>query len=96
MDQKTIRVDVDGVLCTNTDGQYARAVPLRGNIDKINAAYDEGHLIVIWTARGTTTGIDWRALTEGQLKRWGVRYHALEMGKPHYDILIDDKAVSSP
>jgi len=31
-----------------------------------------GHRIVIHTARGTATGIDWDDLTRGQLKRWGV------------------------
>ena len=30
--------------------------------------------------------------TRGQLKKWGLKYHKLIMGKPSYDILFDDKA----
>jgi hypothetical protein len=28
----------------------------------------------------------------GQLKKWGLKYHKLIMGKPSYDIFVDDKA----
>lgn len=94
-----IRVDIDGVLCTNTDGQYERAKQLKRhkeNVAKINALYDAGHEIVIWTARGATTGKDWRRLTEAQLALWGVKYHRLELNKPHFDRLYDDKAQSAP
>ena len=31
-------------------------------------------------------------LTVQQLKDWNVKYHELIMGKPSYDIIIDDKA----
>jgi len=34
-----------------------------------------------------------REYTEHQLKRWGVRYHELRMGKPRYDYVIDDRSV---
>ena len=27
-----------------------------------------------------------------QLKNWGLNFHELHMGKPSYDILVDDKA----
>ena len=36
--------------------------------------------------------IDWRDLTEHQLKLWGVNYTELILGKPDADIFIDDKA----
>jgi hypothetical protein len=29
--------------------------------------------------------------TKKQLNIWGVKFHELKMGKPSYDILIDDK-----
>ena len=32
--------------------------------------------------------------TKKQLKKWKVRYHELIMGKPSYDILIDDKSLN--
>jgi len=60
-------------------------------IKLINDLYNQGHEIKFFTARGTTTGIDWRGLTESQLTSWGVQYHTLILGKPHADIYIDDK-----
>ena len=48
-----------------------------------------------WTARGTTTGVDWRAITEDQFTRWGVKYHDLKFGKPYYDLFIDDKNMNT-
>ena len=29
--------------------------------------------------------------TKNQLKKWNLKYHKLIMGKPSYDIFIDDK-----
>jgi SAM-dependent methyltransferase len=86
--------DIDGTLCTNTEGDYENALPLLERIDQVNSLYDAGHEIVLHTARGFTTGIDWRTLTERQLQEWGVRYHALHMGKPRADIYVDDKGVN--
>ena len=34
-------------------------------------------------------------LTIKQLSAWGVKYDQLVMGKIHYDVLIDDKALNS-
>ena len=48
--------------------------------------------IVLFTARGAATGIDWRDLTEKQVKAWGLKHHELRFGKPHADIFIDDRA----
>ena len=30
--------------------------------------------------------------TKAQLKNWGLKFHKLLMGKPSYDIFIDDKS----
>ena len=86
--------DIDGTLCTNTHGAYESAEPYPQRIAKVNALHADGHTIYLLTARGSTTGIDWRAATERQLDQWGVRYHALFLGKPTADIYIDDRAVS--
>jgi hypothetical protein len=88
-------VDIDGTICTNTGGEYEKASPLEANIDKINRLYDEGNKITYWTARGSTTGIDWTDLTTQQLDEWGVRYTELRMKKPDYDLFICDKAVNA-
>ena len=86
-----IMVDIDGCICTDTKGKYEKAKPYPKRIAKINKLYDKGNFIIYWTARGATTGIDWIDLTLKQFKEWGVKYHALDMNKPFYDLVIDDK-----
>jgi|TARA_R110002020_G_scaffold229529_3_gene440285 hypothetical protein len=85
-------VDIDGTICSITNGKYNEAMPIKENINKINKLYDEGNTIVYWTARGAVSGIDWTELTAAQLERWGAKHHDLKMNsKPHYDLLICDK-----
>ena len=86
--------DIDGTLCTNTEGNYNEAEPLPAVISRINLLYEKGNKIILYTARGSTTGIDWRDLTELQLKEWNVKYHELHFGKPSADIYIDDKVLN--
>lgn len=89
-----IYVDLDNTLC-KTDGlEYEKSVPIMDRIHKINKLY-ETNKIVIYTARGSKTGINHRDLTEKQLNKWGVKYHELDIGnKPVFDLLIDDRAES--
>lgn len=90
-----IYIDIDETICMNyIDRDYSHAEPIKENIAKANKLYDEGNTIVYWTARGRTTGIDWREVTEKQFKEWGVKYHELKFDKP-YDLLIDDKALNT-
>jgi hypothetical protein len=91
-----IFVDIDETICVSpADRNYANAVPIKKNIKKINEMYDNGDTIIYWTARGTGSGIDWREVTEAQFEKWGVKYHELRLGKPIYDLFIDDKNISS-
>tara|TARA_R110002110_G_scaffold302317_1_gene516444 strand:- start:128 stop:421 length:294 start_codon:yes stop_codon:yes gene_type:complete len=91
-----IYVDIDETICNSPeDRDYSKAVPIKNNIEKINELYYNGDTIVYWTARGSGSGIDWREITEKQLDRWGVQYHELKLGKPIYDLFIDDKNVNS-
>lgn len=92
---KTYCFDIDGTLCTNTEGDYAAAEPFAERIRTVNRLYEQGHKILLLTARGSTTGIDWRELTESQMADWGVRYHELYLTKPTAHIYIDDKAFNS-
>ena len=87
-------VDIDGTICTNTNGDYSKAQPLTDRIAKLNQLFDEGHEIHYWTARGGNSGIDWSILMLNQLREWGVKYTTANMGKPVYDVWIDDKAVN--
>ena len=85
--------DIDGTLCSNTEGEYTQARPYLDVIAEVNRLHTEGHTILLYTARGATTGIDWRRTTEEQLREWQVRFHELFMGKPTADVYIDDKAL---
>jgi hypothetical protein len=87
--------DIDGTLCTNTEGLYEEAKPFPERIAHLNALYNAGCRVALYTARGSKTGIDWTDLTKKQLAEWGVRYHELKLGKPYAEIYIDDKAIQS-
>ena len=65
-------------------------------VEQVNRLYDEGHKIILQTARGRGSGIDQTDLTIEQLERWGVKYHELEpmFHKPTADIFIDDKGIN--
>jgi len=89
-------VDVDETICiTPPDRDYTKSVPIEDRIKKINSFYDKGHTVVYWTARGTTSGIDWTELTVMQLKKWGAKYNRVSLGKPHFDLYICDKVMNS-
>ena len=86
--------DIDGTICVNTDGSYEEAIPFLERIQQLNKLYDAGHEIILFTARGSKTLIDWSEVTKKQLLDWGVKYHKLLFGKPHADVFIDDKAIN--
>jgi len=92
-----VYVDIDETICRYAGERvYHLAIPILERIEKINFLYDEGNTIVYWTARGATTKIDWTELTKKQLSEWGAKYTDLKMNhKPHYDLLICDKAINS-
>lgn len=90
-------VDIDNTICwTRRNAQdkwdYPNSTPFEERINRINDLYDEGHTIIYWTARGSGSGIDWTELTKQQLDSWGCKYHEVKLGKPSYDVWIDDKA----
>ncbi len=85
--------DLDGTLCSTDGASYLQATPLMDRIGKVNDLYQSGNQIIIFTARGSTTGIDWTDLTRNQLYSWGIKHHSLHLGKPTADIYIDDKGI---
>ena len=93
--------DIDGTICTTTEGDYEAAKPLTDRIANVNALYDEGHTIIFQTARGmgrsnnsvAYANTAFYELTKRQLNNWGVKYHSLFLGKPAGDIYIDDKGI---
>ena len=91
-----IYIDIDETICNSPDiMDYSKSTPIIENINNANKWFDEGHTIVYWTARGATTGINWKKLTARQLKEWGVKYHKLKFGKPYYDLFIDDRNLNT-
>lgn len=98
---KTAFVDIDETICFyGKERIYESAIPNYDNISKINKLYDDGWIIIYWTARGSsqpdnTDRLDYlRKLTTEQLTNWQAKFHRLEIGdkKPLYDLVIDDKA----
>lgn len=96
--QKVALVDIDETICFYSETRrYDLSEPSYENISKINALYDQGWKIVYWTARGSVSGKDYSEHTRSQLNEWGCKYHDLvtgtsELPKPHFDLIIDDKA----
>ena len=86
--------DIDGTICT-TDCHYKDAKPYQEVINWINKKYDEGHHIQFFSSRGTMSGTNWLQFTLEQLDGWGVKYHGVKLGKPHYDIFIDDRSINN-
>lgn len=92
---KTFVVDIDGVIASITPANdYNQAGPLSANITRLNRLFDAGNRIILFTARGYVTKIDWAEVTRRQLAEWGVRHHELHFGKPAADFYVDDKMLS--
>ena len=92
--------DIDGTLChtpnkVNGKPDYHNAIPLPWMVRAVNNLYDQGHHIIMMTARGRGSGIDHTDLTRNQLAMWGYKYHELEpmFHKPTADLFIDDKGI---
>lgn len=104
--QKIILVDLDETLATyNGTRSYNLAQPIEDNIKTVNELYDEGHYIIIWTARGGSesskkAGRCYYDFTVKQLMDWGVKFDELSTGskgnyiKPAADLILDDKAMT--
>lgn len=93
--------DLDETLCTGKP--YKNAKPILANINFLKELKKEGHIIIIYTARGmgrssSNAGAALKeigALTFLQLDNWGIPYDELFFGKPSADIYIDDKAFNA-
>jgi len=94
-------IDIDGTICSITNGEYLKATPFHDRIKQINALHDAGHTIIYHTARGMGRSKNLIAmaqclftdLTRKQLDDWGAKYHQLFLGKPSGDFYIDDKGI---
>ena len=72
--------DLDGTLC-NTDGNnYKDSTPKKERIEIVNTLYEDGHTILIDTARGCVSGKNYFFFTMDQLKSWVDKFHSLRTG----------------
>lgn len=93
--------DIDNTICKTKGKNYRNAKPNKDVINLINKLFDNGHTIKMFTARfmGRNKDNVKLAYKEGynstlrQLKKWDLKFHKLLMGKPSFDILVDDKAL---
>jgi hypothetical protein len=85
-----INIDLDGVICTE-ERTFERALarPLPGTKEALAHLVEQGHTIVIYSARSWSE----LRLTENWLKTHGIPYHGIHFGKPVADRFIDDRAV---
>lgn len=108
--RQIITFDLDDVLCKRPSGfenkpieKYHYAEPIQKMVDICNELYEHGYEIHIYTARGMASfdAIPSQVynalfeLTKNQLRAWGVKHHLLIMGKPFYNLFIDDKGMNS-
>ncbi len=96
---KKICFDLDGTLCQTINGDYNNSKPIIEAINKVNFLYDQKYYIIIFTARymGKENGNIEKVYDRGykftynQCLSWNLKFHKLILGKPEYDIIIDDK-----
>ena len=102
--KKIICFDIDGVICRTKKNFYSRSVPNKKLITYINSLYEKGYFIKIFTARYMGRFSEDRVKVKSygfkkiqlQLKKWKLKYNELIVGKPSYDIFIDDKNLGHP
>lgn len=85
-----IIIDLDGTICTE-EKTYSRSLakPKEGAVKSVNALYDQGNTIIIYSAR---TWMEFE-MTTAWLKTHKIKYHQLVLGKPVGDVWIDDRAI---
>lgn len=93
--------DLDNTLCftskkQNGDWDYGNSKPYFERIKKVNDLYDQGNYIIIETARGNSSKIDWYLFTFEQLTSWDLKFHEVRTGiKFGADYYIDDRGINS-
>jgi uncharacterized HAD superfamily protein len=86
-----IIIDLDGTICTE-EKTYSRSLAQakKGAVEAVNKLYEQGHTIIIYSAR---TWMEFE-MTTAWLKTNEIKYHQLVLGKPVGDVWIDDRAIN--
>lgn len=100
--KNTYVFDLDHTLCNPPYNEeekrwlYFEATPYYDRIEFVNRLWEEGHTIIVETARGCKSKINHYEKTFDQLRSWGLKFHTLRTGvKFSATYYIDDKAVNS-
>lgn len=98
-----ICLDIDGTVCELKSyiGSYEKVLPLPGVADFIRKKREEGHEIILYTARHmkTCSGNQGKVLArQGMtlfewLRKHEIEYDEIYFGKPQADVYIDDNAI---
>jgi len=80
---KNFLIDIDGTITDDVPNEEPKRMvtckPYPGAKEKINALYDEGHIITFFTSRLSK---EHKKITTDWLKKYGFKYHKLLMDKP--------------
>lgn len=103
--KKIFCFDLDNTLVTypKVIGDYNTVLPIHDNIKFLRSLYEDGHKIIIYTARRMRTfksdlslvKKNIEKLTISQLKKFKIPYHQLILGKPYAHFYIDDLSINS-
>ena len=95
----TFCFDLDNIICKTNNSDYKNSKPYKKVIRIINKLYNKGNTIKIFTARYMGRNNENVSMlkkknykkTFNQLKSWKLKFNILILGKPSYDVYIDDK-----
>lgn len=95
---KVLCFDIDGVLTEESDtdhrdlaGTYVYRGVRKRALELSLRAYDAGLYVLFFTGRREIH----RRITEDWLSSHGFHYHALQMGKPYFTWVIDDRVLGT-
>jgi len=95
MTRYDIAFDLDNTLCTSIRRFHPEDIlkvePKKNILKILRQLKERGHKIIIFTRRNAC-GKNARKLTKQWLKKYKIPYDKLITNKPHFDILIDDRA----
>lgn len=76
-------VDIDGVFFRQTtgDGKVSEPKLLPGSLERVNAWFEDGDIVIFWTARVS----EYAEITRAQLDSVGAKYHGILFDKPLAD-----------